>query len=91
MVLLMNEELRKIQDSLKTDAGLPQVPDLTATTRTLKDVADELNSAIDKAAELSDIAFLLSSVTAKLNSELSKLEETEQQLLDLAIKRLEKQ
>ena len=87
----MNEELRKIQDSLKTDAGLPQVPDLTVTTRTLKDVADELNRAIDKAAELSDIAFLLTSVTEKLNTQLSKLEETEKAHLDLVIKRLEKQ
>ena len=87
----MNEELRKIQDSLKTDAGLPQVPDLAATTRTLKDVADELNRAIDKAAELSDIAFLLSSVTEKLNTQLSKLEEVEKAHLDLVIKRLEKQ
>ena len=87
----MNEELRKIQDSLKTDAGLPQVPDLAATTRTLKDVADELNRAIDKAAELSDIAFLLTSVTEKLNTQLNKLEESQQALLDLTVKRLEKQ
>ena len=89
MVKLMSEELQQITDSLRMDAGLPKVPDVSPQVRTLQDVKTELDVAIAKADELTSVAVYLSGALETLTGSLAKLELSEQRLIDLVLRKSE--
>lgn len=85
--------LEEIKRSLQKDAGLPKVPDLTATVRTLSDVKAEIDAASARADELTSAANNLSIavelLVEKLTANLGKLEDAEQKIIDLTLKKTE--
>ena len=81
------DTIQKIRDSLRKDAGLPSVPDVSVSIRTLQDVQLELEAAVAKANELAQVAFTLRSVVADLTGSLGKLEEAENALIALTLEK----
>ena len=82
------ESLKEIERSLQQDAGLPKVPDVSVSLRTLQDVKAEIDAAIVKADELASTAVYLQGLVEKLTASLGKLEQAENALLEVTLKRL---
>jgi hypothetical protein len=81
----MAEELEDIKRSLQKDAGLPKVPDLEASVRTLATVKSEIDAATVKADELASTAVYLQGLVGQLTSALARLERAEGELVDLTV------